>query len=191
MHLAKFSLCRRPSVLISSNRFSTDFQPSLPPDVLSRKRRPRRPDCALECVRLRPRISVDTLDASRFIPDASRDGCFFITGGGGGSPSPQPPAPPSPVDDAISGERSSVPPRPTACACVRARSLTARAPLRSRRLVGRKFGKDDEPRERKRNVAHAAEMRAPNIAVHAPVLNYLNIFVRERIATIICACGGE
>jgi hypothetical protein len=64
---------------------------------------------------LRPRISVDTLDASRFIPDASRDGCFFITGGGGGSP--QPPAPPSPVDDAISGERSSVTPRLTACAC--------------------------------------------------------------------------
>jgi len=197
MHLAKFSLCSRPSLLISSNRFSTDFQPSLPADVLSRKRSPRKPDCAPECVRLRPRISGtadDTFDASRRIPDAIRDGCFLIGGGTGGgvSPSPRPPVPPSayPTDDAISGERnrSSSPTQPMV---VRARSLTAAwpwAPFHTQRLVGCKFGNGKGREGKGREMWRMQrEMRAPIIAVHAPAAFELNTFVPQRIAMHIFA----
>jgi hypothetical protein len=109
MHFAKLSFCSMPLTFISSKRFSTDFQPSLPADVLSRKRRPRSPDCAPECVRLRPIMSGtrtdDTLDTRRRIPDAIRDGCFFIRGGGGSASSLDPPSGTSayPDDEAISG----------------------------------------------------------------------------------------
>jgi hypothetical protein len=147
MHLAKFSLCSRPSVLISSNRFSTVFQPSLPADVLSRKRSPRKPDWAPDCVRLRPRISgtaADTLDASRRIPDAIREGCFLIDGTGG-SPSPRPPVPPSayPDDDAIPGEPISSPTQPMVPTCVCTRSPRRhRGRHSTQRLVECKFGND-------------------------------------------------
>lgn len=185
-------------MLMSSKRFSTDFQPSLPPHVLSRKRRPRRPDCALECDRFRPRISgtaADTFDANRFIPDAIRDGCFLIGGGGGGgSLSPQPPALTFPADDAISGEQSSVPPRPMACAFLRARSPQRDRGFHSDRkdCSGVNLARRRHRKGRKRNVAHAAEMRAPNIAVQVPIFLKLIIFVPGRIIVpLICACGAD
>lgn len=130
MHLPKLSFWSRPLPLaMSSKRRSTAFHPSLPPEVLSRKRKPRSPICALDCIRvIRPgRIPatpsgtfIDTREANCRTPDASRDGCFMSPrakppGGGGSLPAPAPaPAPgdwallaPSTVMPSSGGDRRS------------------------------------------------------------------------------------